>query len=165
MALPVTPLTPMSSSCSRPCLLPCCHVLECLVSVLSTQLAVGQGEPACSLFLPRFPPELRNGELWVHPRSGAEWLSLALLPLDAPDLLGSCTPAGCCFQKPATNWMYLSQNYVCRHSSNTSLSRKEDNAINSSSSPQGNCTDPCTSPLHIQPITLPWARGMNASIG
>lgn len=144
MALPIAPHTPlgMSSSCSKPCLLPGCHVLECLVSVLSTRLAAGQGEPACSLFLPCFAPELRTRELWVHPGSGAERLSPAPLLPEAPRLQGSCTPAGCSCQKPATNWMYLNQNYVCRHSPNTSLSRKKDNAINSSSSPQGNCTDP-----------------------
>lgn len=140
MALPVTAHTPMSSSCSKPCLLPGCHILEHLVSVLSTRLALGQGEPACSLFLPRFPPELRTGELQVHPRSGAERLSPA--PPGCSSSPGLMSPARCCCQKPATNWMYLNQNYVCRHSSNTSLSRKEDNAINSSSSPQGNCTDP-----------------------
>lgn len=59
MALPTGPLhSPgmnSSSSCSKPCLLPACHVLEYLISLLRAPAwqQYKRGEPACSLFLAR----------------------------------------------------------------------------------------------------------------
>lgn len=56
MALAHRPLAhPSSSSCSKPYLLPACHILEYLISVLRAPVwqRYRKGEPACSLFLAR----------------------------------------------------------------------------------------------------------------
>lgn len=52
---PCSPGVSSSSSCSKPCLLPACHVLEYLISLLRAPVWqwYRQGEPACCLFLAR----------------------------------------------------------------------------------------------------------------